>query len=555
MRLKNTLRDLITAAAQSARAAGELTFDSLPAFEVEAPKLADHGDLATNLALVLARQAKLPPRKVAEIIIKNLAAPAGMLQKVEIAGPGFINFFIADVYWYKVIPEIHQLGPAYGNSDLGAGLKVQVEFVSANPTGPLHIGHGRGAALGDALANLLAATGHSVVREYYINDVGNQILTLGKSLYFRLRELNGEVVVFPEDGYQGDYLKDLARDYLAQGNAPPPGEPHEDDLLRLGRYAGDAILAEIKQDLNDFGVHFDHWFSETDLFRQGLVDQSLRLLKENRFLYEHEGALWFKATEFGDEKDRVVQRRNEAFTYFASDIAYHLYKFQQGYNLVVDIWGADHHGYVPRLQAAVQALGFGGRLQVILVQLVSLLRQGEPIAMTTRGGTFVTLREVIDEVGKDAARFIFLTRRPDAHLEFDLEVAKQQSSDNPVYYVQYAHARLASVFRQAAAQGMDITPPDPARFPRLTLPEELAILKLLAGYPELVEAAARNLEPHRITYFLTELASQLHSYYYKHRFITDDEWLTQARLWLVAGVKTVLAHGLGILGVEAPETM
>jgi arginyl-tRNA synthetase len=555
MRLKKTLRDLITAAAANARDVGELTFDALPAFEVEAPKHADHGDLATNLALVLAKQAKLPPRKVAEIITKNLAAPPGLLDKVEIAGPGFLNFFINDAYWYGVIPEIHQLGPAYGNSEMGAGQKVQVEFVSANPTGPLHIGHGRGAALGDALANLLAATGHEVAREYYINDVGNQILTLGKSLYFRLRELGGEAVAFPEDGYQGDYMKDLARDYLAQGGAPPPGEPHEDDLLRLGRFAADVILAGIKHDLDDFGVSFDTWFSETELYRQGLVDQSFTRLQDQGHLYEADGALWFKAAAFGDEKDRVVRRSNGATTYFASDVAYHLHKFRQGYDQVVDMWGADHHGYVPRLQAAVQALGFAGRLQVILVQLVSLLRQGEPVAMTTRGGTFVTLREVIDEVGKDAARFIFLTRRPDAHLEFDLEVAKQQSSENPVYYVQYAHARLASVFRQAAAQGIDISEPDPARFSLLTLPEELALLKLLAGYPELVEGAARNLEPHRLTYFLTELAAQLHSYYYKHRFITDDEWLTQARLWLVAGVKTVLAHGLGILGVEAPETM
>jgi arginyl-tRNA synthetase len=555
MHIKKTIRDLIMASANRAQAAGALAFETIPAFEVEAAKHAEHGDLATNLALILAKQAKQPPRKVAQAIIDHLAAPEGMLLKVEIAGPGFINFFIADAYWYRVMAEIHRLGAAYGNSEMGAGVKVQVEFVSANPTGPLHIGHGRGAALGDALANLLAATGHAVEREYYINDVGNQIMTLGKSLYFRLRELAGEAVEFPADGYQGDYMKDMARDYLAAGLAAPGPEPHADDLVRLGRYAGEVILDEIKQDLNDFGVRFDHWFSETELYRQDLVDQGFARLRELGYLYEQDGALWFKATAFGDEKDRVVRRSNGATTYFASDVAYHLHKFQRGYDLVVDIWGADHHGYVPRLQAAAQALGFTGRLQVILVQLVSLLRQGEPVAMTTRGGTFVTLREVLDEVGKDAARFIFLTRRPDAHLEFDLEVAKQQSNDNPVYYVQYAHARLASVFRQAAAQGIERLSMDPARFPRLTLPEELSILKMLANYPELVEGAARNLEPHRITYFLTELAAQLHSYYYKYRFISDDVELTQARFWLVDGVKTVLAHGLGILGVEAPETM
>lgn len=555
MRLKKILRDLITAAVEAARAAGELTYDTLPAFDVEAPKQAGHGDLATNLPLVLAKPTRMAPRKAAEILVSRLDAPEGMLAKVEIAGPGFINFFIADAFWYRVIPEIHQWGPAYGNSDLGAGQRVQVEFVSANPTGPLHIGHGRGAALGDVLANLLAATGHQVVREYYINDVGNQILTLGKSLYFRLRELKGEVIEFPEDGYQGGYMKELAQKYLDRSLPVPPIPAHEDDLRELGRYAGDAILAEIKQDLEDFGVRFDNWFSETELYRQGLVEKSFELLKERGFLYEADGALWFKATEFGDEKDRVVRRSNGATTYFASDVAYHLLKFQQGFDLVVDIWGADHHGYVPRLQAAAQALGFTGRLKVILVQLVSLLRQGQPVAMTTRGGTFETLRDVIDEVGKDAARFIFLTRRPDAQLEFDLEVAKQQSSENPVYYVQYAHARLASVARQAAAQDIRVDEPDPQLFPRLDLPEELGLLKLLAGYPELVEAAARNLEPHRLTYFLTELASQLHSYYYKHRFITEDQELTRARLGLVAQVKTVLAHGLKILGVAAPDTM
>jgi arginyl-tRNA synthetase len=554
MRLKKTIRDLIAGSAEQARTAGQLAFETLPAFEVEAPKLAEHGDLATNLALVLAKPAKMPPRKIAETIINNLVAPAGMLQKVEIAGPGFINFFIGDSYWYRVIPEIHQLGPGYGNSDLGAGQKVQVEFVSANPTGPLHIGHGRGAAFGDALANLLTVTGHEVVREYYINDVGLQIFNLGRSLDFRLRELQGEKIELPDDCYQGDYMKDLARDYLAQEN-PPSAAPDEETLKALGRYAGDVILAGIRQDLDNFGVSFDTWFSETKLYERGLVEQCFSVLKEKGFLYEADGALWFKATAFGDEKDRVVRRSNGATTYFASDIAYHLHKFRQGYTQVVDIWGADHHGYVPRLKAAAQALGFTGRLQVILVQLVALLRQGEPVAMTTRGGTFVTLREVIDEVGKDAARFIFLSRRPDAHLEFDLEVAKQQSSENPVYYVQYAHARLASVFRQPEAQGFKTAVLNPDQLALLTLPEELTILKMLANYPELVEGAAHNLEPHRITYFLTELAAQLHSYYYKHRFISEDAGLTQARLWLVSSVKTVLAHGLRILGVEAPEAM
>jgi arginyl-tRNA synthetase len=553
MHPKKLLRRLITESLSRAREAGTLTFADLPAFEVDTPKQSDHGDFATNAALILASQAKQPPRQIAAMIKEGLAAPAGALEKVEIAGPGFINFFLTNDYWRQVLPEILRLGDAYGNCDLGAGQRVQVEFVSANPTGPLHIGHGRGAALGDALARLLTAAGYQVEREYYINDVGTQILTLGKSLAFRLREVQGEAVEFPADGYQGDYMKDLARQYLAE-HGPPALDPQEPDYLPLGRYAADLILADIKKDLEEFGVAFDRWFSETDLFDQGWVERSFEFLRETGYLYEADGALWFASSRFGDEKDRVVRRSNGATTYFASDVAYHLNKFERGYDLVVDLWGADHHGYVPRLRAAAQALGTKEKLHIILVQLVSLLRQGEPVAMTTRGGTFVTLREVLDEVGKDAARFIFLTRRADAHLDFDLELAKQQNAENPVYYVQYAHARLVSVFRLAEAQGRHFSP-DAALLPLLSLPEELTLCKMLANYPDLVEGAARQLEPHRLTYFLTELAAQLHSYYYKHRFISEDADLTQARLWLVLGVKTILAHGLGILGVTAPESM
>jgi arginyl-tRNA synthetase len=553
MRTRKLLRNLIAASLTHSREAGEVEFAALPAFEVEAPKQAEHGDFATNAALVLASQAKQSPRQIAEMIKNGLSAPEGVLKKVEIAGPGFINFFLEDAYWRQVLPEILRLGAAYGDCDLGAGQRVQVEFVSANPTGPLHIGHGRGAAMGDALAQLLTVAGYQVEREYYINDVGTQILTLGKSLAFRLRELQGEHVEFPKDGYQGDYIKDLAQQYLAERGPYSPGSDNQ-DYLPLGQYAAKVILADIKKDLEDFGVTFDCWFSETDLFHQGWVERSFTSLNDQSYLYEADGALWFKASQFGDEKDRVIRRSSGATTYFASDVAYHLNKFERGYDLVVDLWGADHHGYVPRLQAAAQALGMKDRLRIILVQLVSLLRQGEPIAMTTRGGTFVTLREVMDEVGKDAARFIFLTRRADAHLDFDLELAKQQNAENPVYYVQYAHARLASVFRQAAAQGITRSP-DATLLSLLSLPEELDLLKMLAKYPDLVEGAARQLEPHRITYFLTELAAQLHSYYYKHRFISEDAELTQARLWLVWGVKTVLAHGLGILGVTAPESM
>jgi arginyl-tRNA synthetase len=553
MQTKKLLQNLITDSLNRAREAGAVTFTDLSAFDIEAPRQAEHGDFATNAALVLASRARQSPRRLAEIIKDGISAPENVLKKVEIAGPGFLNFFLEDAYWREVLPEILRLGETYGNCALGAGRKVQVEFVSANPTGPLHIGHGRGAALGDALARLLTAAGYQVEREYYINDVGNQINTLGKSLAFRLRELQGEQIEFPEDGYQGDYMKDLARQYLAEHGSPPEGLS-DLDYQPLGQYAGDLILADIKKDLEDFGVTFDRWFSENDLFEQDWLERSFTFLKDQGYLYEADGALWFKASQLGDEKDRVVRRSNGATTYFASDVAYHLNKFERGYDLVVDLWGADHHGYVPRLQAAAQALGGKDRVHIILVQLVSLLRQGEPVAMTTRGGTFVTLREVLDEVGRDAARFIFLTRRADAHLDFDLDLAKQQNAENPVYYVQYAYARLASVFRQAEAQGITFAP-DPTLLALLSLEEELDLLKLLANYPDLVEGAARQLEPHRITYFLTELASRLHSYYRNHRFITEDIELTQARLWLVLGVKAVLAHGLEILGITNPESM
>lgn len=556
MSMKKRVAEVVTQALETLKTNGILAYDNVPNFQVDIPKVTDHGDFATNAAMMLAKSARRSPRQLAELIRETLNPPAGMLAKVEIAGPGFINLFIQDSYWLQVLADIEAAAGTYGNSTIGVGKKVQVEFVSANPTGPLHVGHGRGAALGDALANILAGTGHEVEREYYINDVGLQIQTLGRSLFLRAQELQGQQVTFPENCYQGDYIKELAEQYLVAYGPLTSGEPDADTLNACGRYAGEAILAEIRQDLVDFGVHFDHWFSETRLFQDQVLERALAALEARGYLVEADGALWFQATAFGDEKDRVVRRQNGATTYFASDIAYHWEKFQRGFDQVIDIWGADHHGYVPRLKAVVQALGISEqRLTVLLVQLVSLLREGQPVAMTTRGGTFVTLRQVMDEVGKDVARFIFLSRRADAQLEFDLELAKKQTSENPVYYVQYAHARLASVFRLAAEKGIAWGVAPKSVLERLSLPEELTILKLLATYPDVVEAAAVHLEPHRITYFLTELAGQLHSYYYKHRFISDDEELTQARLLLVQGIKTVLDHGLALLGVESPESM
>lgn len=556
MSMRKRVADLVMTAVLALQKDGALAPGPEPLFQVDIPKIPEHGDFATNVAMVLAKSARRPPRQVAEMIGAALNPPAGMVKRVDIAGPGFINFFLEDSYWLQILGDIAEAKGRYGDSNLGAGKKVQVEFVSANPTGPLHVGHGRGAALGDALANILAATGHQVEREYYINDVGLQMQTLGLSLFRRVQEIQGLPVTFPEHGYQGDYIRSLAEQFLAEHGPVASGDPDPDTLQRCGRFAGEAILAEIRQDLADFGVQFDHWYSETSLFQENILDKALTALQEQGYLYEADGALWFKATAFGDEKDRVVRRQTGITTYFASDIAYHWLKFQRGFDQVIDIWGADHHGYVPRLQAVVQAMGIAPeRMTVLLVQLVSLLREGQPVAMTTRGGTFVTLRQVMDEVGKDVARFIFLSRRADAQLEFDLELAKKQTSENPVYYVQYAYARLASVFRLAAEKGIAWHTADRAVLQRLTLPEEITILKVLAGYPDVVAAAARHLEPHRITYFLTDLAKQLHGYYYKHRFLSDDRDLTLARLLLVRGIQTVLDHGLGLLGVEAPESM
>jgi arginyl-tRNA synthetase len=556
MSMRQRIVALVQQAVQELAKNGVLPLAAEPVFQVDIPKIPEHGDFATNVAMVVAKSARRPPRQVAELIRGALQPPAGMLARVEIAGPGFLNFFLEDSFWLQVLADIEESQGTYGNSTFGVGKKVQVEFVSANPTGPLHVGHGRGAALGDALANILAATGHTVEREYYINDVGLQMQTLGLSLFRRAQELQGLEVEFPEHGYRGDYIRTLAQAYLASHGPVASGDPDPATLEHCGRFAGEAILAEIRQDLADFGVHFDHWYSETRLFQEGILDQALSALQEQGYLYEADGALWFKATAFGDEKDRVVRRQTGVTTYFASDIAYHWLKFQRGFDQVIDIWGADHHGYAPRLQAVIQALGLAPeRLTILLVQLVSLLREGQPVAMTTRGGTFVTLRQVMEEVGKDVARFIFLSRRADAQLEFDLELAKKQTSENPVYYVQYAHARLASVFRLAAERGIAWETADRQVLQRLTQPEELAILKVLAGYPDVVTAAARHLEPHRLTYFLTDLAKQLHAYYYKHRFLSEDRELTQARLLLVRGVQRVLDHGLGLLGVEAPESM
>jgi arginyl-tRNA synthetase len=518
------------------------------------PKNEGYGDYATNLAMSLTKKLKQPPMKVAESLVQRIKEVSpDWLEKVEAVKPGFINFFLNDRSIIGILQEILEQKDDFGRSQRGKGQKVQLEFVSANPTGPLHIGHGRGAALGGSLTNLLKATGHTVETEYYLNDLGTQMETLGLSIQARFRELNGEDVIFPKNGYQGEYIKTIAGEIKKKISFGEMAEAAPDVAL-FSRYGREAILKDIRTDLEDFGIHFDSWFSEESLVRAGEVEKLIREMTAKGLFYQSEGALWFRSSAYGDEKDRVVVRANGALTYFASDMAYHLNKFNRGYDRLIDIWGADHHGYVPRLKAAMQSLGRDpDSLTVILVQLVTLLREGKPVAMSTRAGEFVTLREVLDEVGRDAARYIFLTRRSDSPLDFDLELAKKQSSENPVYYVQYAHARVCSVLALARSQGMEAE--NKSALPRLELPEERRLCKHLTEYPEEVHLAAMRFEPHRLPFYLGELAAQFHYYYNHHRILGQDLELSQARLILCRAVGTVIKNALHLLGVSAPEKM
>lgn len=553
--LQEHLREALQEAIREAMGMGGFRPGELPEIVWAYPQEPAFGDLSTTVAFSLAKALKRKPREVAEAIIKHLSPDPAFVERVEGAGAGYLNFFLTKAFWQGVVREVLEQGEEYGRAQIGRGRRVLVEFVSANPTGPLHVGHGRGAALGDALANLLEAVGFQVEREYYINDAGTQIELLGRSVFARYREHFGLEVAFPEDGYKGEYIRDLAFSIAQQEGSRYLEGPESEAVRLLAGKASAEILAWIRQDLERFGVRFDRWFSERSLYETGEVDRALGLLQEKGYIYEEEGALWFRSTLFGDDKNRVLIRSTGEPTYYASDVAYHLEKFRRGYEVVIDIWGHDHHGYAPRVKAAVQALGYPPEaLQIILVQLVSLLRKGRPVAMSTRAGEFVTLKEVVEEVGKDAARFIFLTRRADSPLDFDLEVAKAQSPENPVYYVQYAHARLTSVLREAEKAGL-FPPYTDADLAKLDLPEELSLMKQLSFYPELIAGAASAYEPHRITAYLQELAAQFHGYYHRHRIISPDRVLSRARLALAAGIRTVLKNALAILGISAPERM
>jgi arginyl-tRNA synthetase len=555
--MKHIIKNTVLAAAKKAFDSGMLPSGQVPEMEIEAPKHDSQGDLSTNFAMVSAAIQKMAPKQIAQILISHMD-PVDIMEKIEVAGPGFINFFVRPSAWHPVVDQVLEADTRYGASDLGKGVPVQVEFVSANPTGPLHVGHGRGAAVGDAVGNILAFAGFKVSKEYYINDSGRQIRTLGTSVWFRVQERAGRPVDFPEDCYKGDYIKDLARQVLER-EGPEFADGKEEDAIRVcARYAAGQILNQIRQDLADFGVTFDQWFSEQSLYDTGRLEKTITSLKDKDLVYEKDGALWFRTQDFGDEKDRVVVRSNGLTTYFASDIAYHQEKYERGFHRVIDVWGADHHGYINRLAASIMAMGKKReQFQVILVQLVNLLRGGKPVQMSTRAGEFVTLKDIVDEVGKDAARFLFLSRSYDSGLDFDLEVAKQKSSDNPVYYVQYVHARIAGILTKARDQHLvdDIDFKQGQHLSALLAPEEILLIKILAAFPEQVEKSAATCHPHVIFTYLMSLASAFHGYYNRHKVITEDRTLSLARLSLVLAVKKVIRNGLCLLGVLAPERM
>jgi arginyl-tRNA synthetase len=578
--LREALRSLVPAVLPEADSAKVV---------VERARDAQHGDFQSNIALMLAKAARKNPRELAQALVAALPANP-LIASAEVAGAGFINFRLVKDAWFAALRSVATRGAAYGRSNVGAGRKVMVEFVSANPTGPMHVGHGRGAAYGATLSNLLDATGHTVYREYYINDAGRQIDILAISVYLRYLELCGESVAFPSNGYRAEYILPVARAlHAGHGTAlkrsaaeiasgvPADADPatpggdkdkHIDGLIANARrllgapafdsivtFARDQMMADIRNDLEEFGVRFDCWYSERELNQSGAIDEALRILRESGRVYTKDGAEWFKSTEFGDDEDRVVVRANGEKTYFASDIAYHWDKRQRGHELLIDVWGADHHGYVSRVRGALVALGNPGDcFEVCLMQLVSLFRAGQKLAMGKREGNFVTLRDLRNDVGNDACRFFYLLRSHDQALDFDLELAKSRSNENPVYYIQYAHARVASVMKQLASKGHTYEPAA-ADLALLTNAYEQAVITGISKYPEMVEYAALGRAPHALVHFLRDLANTLHTYYNAEQFIVENPALRNARLTLVLAVQQVIRNGLGILGVSAPESM
>lgn len=572
--VKEGLAAAVRKAIQAAAAKGDLAIDGLPEVTLEIPREKEHGDYATNVAMTLAREARKSPRQIAEIIVKHLDTSGSYIASFEVAGPGFINFQL-DARWLgEALRSAEAEGAAYGRLHLGAGEKIQVEFVSANPTGPLHVGHGRGAVVGSVLANLLERAGYAVTREYYINDAGNQIANFAKSLDARYRQALGEEAPFPEEGYHGRDLVELMEKFAAEHGDSYLKKSAEERMAALTRYALAAKLEAIREDLTAFGVTFDVWFSEQSLHDGGELKRTIEWLQKKGHVYEKDGALWLRSTAYGDDKDRVVVRENGMPTYIAADIAYHKNKFERGFDRVINIWGADHHGYIPRMKAAAAALGYDpDALEVLIVQLVTLLRNGEPVVMSKRAGELVTLADVIEEVGKDAARFFFVMRSADSHLDFDLSLARSRSAENPVYYIQYAHARICSILRQAVEAGMipEVPPGSDLDLGRplaeispgfgradlslLNTESEIDLMKKIALFPEEVSQAALRREPHAMARYALELAGLFHPFYNTYRVITEDRGLSMARLVLVDAVRLTLKNALEILGIAAPGRM
>jgi arginyl-tRNA synthetase len=557
------MKDRLKAAiAEILRQRTRLKAEDLLAFTLEVPKEKGHGDFATNVAMLLARKLKTPPRELAKTLVEGLAA-LDFVERVEIAGPGFINFFLASQAVWAVLVDILKQGADFGRGAAANSEEILLEFVSANPTGPLHFGHGRGAAVGDALARLLEFAGHRVTREYYVNDAGGQVKALAKSVIFRLREQCGLSAELPEDGYRGDYIKELAAGLPAELTGFLPGDPDEEQFQAIQHHAVEAMLAGIRRDLSVFGVRMDRYSSEVELVKSGRVRETFAELSNRGLIEERDGARWFLSDRFKDEKPRVLVKSDGSHTYFATDIGYHLDKLRRGFGRLIDVWGADHHGYVPRMKASLMALGHPEEaLEIVLVQMVSLVRGGRPVVLSKRGGEFVTLREVIEEVGQDAARFFFLQRGCDSQMEFDLELAKKRSLDNPVFYVQYGHARLSSILARAGERNIPVPDPQTAGnvdLSLLQLDEELSLIKKMAAFGDRVARAAQARAPHQIVFYLQELVADFHHYYTAYSktspILKGDPGRVAARLILVQALRQVLRNALGLLGVSAPDRM
>ncbi|MBT3182142.1 MAG: arginine--tRNA ligase [Deltaproteobacteria bacterium] len=560
--VEKRVQKLIKEAIESAVSDGVLEIAEIPEIELSTPRIETHGDLSTNIALVIASVSKKKPRDVAEMIAERISSGKNEIEKVSIAGPGFINFNIKKGSYLEILHEVYKRGEDFGKTNFGEGNKLQVEFVSANPTGPLHIGHGRGAVYGDVLSSVMEAAGYDVTREYYVNDAGGQMLTLGRSVYMRYLELSNQKVDYPKECYQGDYIMDIARE-LDKAEGKKLAAFSETEAIKFcSEYASNKILNQIKQDLAETGIIHDTYFHEMNLHTDAAIESSIRFLKKKGHLEERDGALWFKSTEFGDDKDRVLRKADGALTYFAADIAYHKNKFDRGFKRVIDIWGADHGGYVARMKAGIESMGYDPKgFDVVLIQLVNLMSGGEAVSMSTRAATYETLEDVRKEVGKDACRYFFLMRSHNAQLDFDLDLAKKESPDNPVFYIQYAHARICSVFRKAEEQGLILPESSDIDINLLNLPEEQKIARMLSTLPEVVDECATALEPHKLAFYLLELSRMFQSYYSqgkrddRYRVLGQERKIAEAKLYLLKNIQIVIQNSLRILGISAPTKM